>query len=320
MNPTFSIIVPIHNAEASVEKCIEAVLAQSFSDFELLLINDGSTDGTDDICTRMAAKDSRISYFSRPWGGVSMARNYGLSHAKGDYLTFTDADDLLLPDALKTYWNTIQEYDADMIKAGYEKVRGGISDTITIPKVISIPDNDTEAMLYNTDTSEYRGYLWNSAIRREMVKDITFEEGLSWMEDHIFIWECMKRCRSMVLIPDVVYVYHAKKSGLLNTLMDSFLIVEASRKEYNMKRELLPKKKTYFGKRLENLFRLRLAAAVRKAYIRYDYPTRKQLCKEMSEIHEIRKKGTSGFFCSWLPFFLKDGILNVVFALRGDME
>jgi len=319
MNPKFSIIIPIHNAEKTVAGSIEAALAQDFSDFELLLINDGSSDKTESICYEYAKQDERIRFFSRPWGGVSMARNYGLTHAKGDYITFSDADDVLLPGALSAYWKMIQKGNYDMIKAGYEKVRDGKTNIITIPETISIENGDTEKMLDEIDALDYRGYLWNTAIRREILEGITFDEGISWMEDHIFIWQCLEKCESIALIPDVAYRYISKKKGLLNSLIDSFLIMSASWKEYELKMELVKNKNSELAKRLEKLLMLRLDAAIRKAYIRYDYHTRKELSKEMSAIH-VKKTGNVKLFCSNMPFMAIDNLLKIRFSMRGDMQ
>lgn len=319
MDPKFSIIIPIHNSDKTVASSIEAALAQDFESFEVLLVNDGSTDKTETICYEYAKKDERIRYFSRPWGGVSMARNYGLTHAKGEYITFSDADDVLMPGALSAYWKMVQEGNYDIIKAGYEQIRDGKSHIVSIPKTIIVENGNTEAMLYNMDTYEYRGYLWNMAIRREIIDGISFDEGISWMEDHIFTWQCLERCKSMALIPNVVYSYIARKNGLVNSMIDSFLIMSASRKEYELKMNLVKNKNSELARRLDDLFMERLDAAIRKAYVRYDYPTRKELSQEMSEI-DVRKTGNVKLFCSNLPFMAIDNLLKIRFSMRGDMQ
>ena len=95
MNPTISIIVPVYNTEQYLNRCIDSILSQSFTNFELLLIDDGSTDKSGDICDEYARKDERIKVFHKKNGGVSSARNMGLDFARGEWITFVDSDDYI---------------------------------------------------------------------------------------------------------------------------------------------------------------------------------------------------------------------------------
>ena len=90
-----SVIIPIYNTSAALPRCIDSILCQSFADFELLLVDDGSTDGSGALCDQYATKDSRIRVFHKPWGGTSSARNVGLDHATGEWVTFVDSDDYI---------------------------------------------------------------------------------------------------------------------------------------------------------------------------------------------------------------------------------
>ena len=102
MPPAVSIIVPVYNAERTIGRCIESILNQEYTDFELLLVNDGSTDASGSLCDGYAAKDARIRVIHKKNGGVSAARNTALDLAQGTYLQFLDSDDWLTPDA--TSW------------------------------------------------------------------------------------------------------------------------------------------------------------------------------------------------------------------------
>lgn len=99
-----SIIVPVYNVELYLDKCIQSILAQSYPNFELLLIDDGSSDGSKEICDKYAKLDSRIRVFHRINGGVSSARNAGLEKAKGDWIAFIDADDWVFPNFCRILW------------------------------------------------------------------------------------------------------------------------------------------------------------------------------------------------------------------------
>ncbi len=111
-----SVIIPIYNTAKYLPRCIESVLCQSFDGFELLLVNDGSTDGSGDICDTYATRDSRIRVFHKENGGVSSARNLGLKEAKGEWVCFVDSDDELLPDGLQTMVDAVSS-DVDLVMA-----------------------------------------------------------------------------------------------------------------------------------------------------------------------------------------------------------
>ena len=120
MSSFVSIIVPVYNTEPFLSRCLDSILCQSFTDFELLLIDDGSTDGSGAICDDYAERDSRIRVFHKENGGVSSARNLGIDNSKGEWLYFADSDDELLPNGLQTLVNCIDE-DVDVVMGGYEK-------------------------------------------------------------------------------------------------------------------------------------------------------------------------------------------------------
>lgn len=102
--PLVSIIVPIYNAEKTLRRCIDSILSQTFSDWELLMIDDGSTDQSGTICDQYAIKDKRIKVFHKKNGGVSSARNLGLDNARGEWITFVDADDQIISNSLNYFF------------------------------------------------------------------------------------------------------------------------------------------------------------------------------------------------------------------------
>ena len=110
MNPKISVIVPVYNVEKYLCRCIDSILAQTFTDFELLLIDDGSKDSSGEICEEYAGKDARIRVFHRQNGGVSTARNLGIDKAKGEWIYFVDSDDVVLPSALGTFCSLIPQF------------------------------------------------------------------------------------------------------------------------------------------------------------------------------------------------------------------
>ena len=156
MKPAVSVIVPVYNTEKYLEECIQSVLNQSFTDFELLLIDDGSTDQSGLICDKYAKKDNRIRVFHKINGGVSSARNLGLDNAKGEWITFVDSDDCLKPDYLMNLYACVNA-KVDLIIAYAENVmptgeiltkehnNGWVSDVNEVQKLA-----DEECLKYKT--------------------------------------------------------------------------------------------------------------------------------------------------------------------------
>ena len=123
--PEISIITPVYQAEKFLKKCVDSILVQSFSDWELLLIDDGSTDKSGEICQAYAQADPRVRYHKKNNGGVSSARNLGVKLAKGKYLTFVDSDDFAAEDLLETLYRLTEKYDAQMsVCRGYDLYEG----------------------------------------------------------------------------------------------------------------------------------------------------------------------------------------------------
>ena len=119
-NKKVSIVIPVYNAENFIEETIASVLNQTYSNWELLLVDDGSMDSSKQLMEKKSEEDSRIKVFSIPNGGAANARNYGVAHATGDYLAFLDADDLWQKDKLEKEVNYLQEWDAAFVFTGYE--------------------------------------------------------------------------------------------------------------------------------------------------------------------------------------------------------
>ena len=122
MNPKISVIVPIYNAELYLEECIHSVLNQTLRDIELLLIDDGSTDGSFRICEEYSKKDNRVQVFRNKNVGQGLERNFGVRKAAGEYIAFLDSDDQYKEDALERLYQKAMETNADMVSGGYADV------------------------------------------------------------------------------------------------------------------------------------------------------------------------------------------------------
>ncbi len=203
--PCCSIIVPVYNAEQYIKKCIESILNQTVTDLELILIDDGSTDNSGIICDDFAQKDSRIQVIHQENGGVCAARNTGIDHALGNYLSFVDSDDYLEPNALEILYNDIQNYGSDISCA------------------LMVGDNNQNANnLANGNYEIWEGtdaiknslldnrFTYSSCAKlfdRNFIGETRFEVGKKIHEDSFFMFSCFLKCPTVTVRNVGVYHY-----------------------------------------------------------------------------------------------------------------
>lgn len=205
-NPLISIIVPVYNAEQYLKECLDSICQQTFTDFELILINDGSTDASGRICDEFAWKDPRIRVFHEHNGGVSVARNIGLDNTKGEWIAFIDADDRLLPKALDHLYNATISIDVDIVLAGSNMLVDGK----IIPYYVYKPLQSSEVLKYIDQQA-----LWGYLIRARVIHDnnIRFISGLAYSEDIVFLSEVAIKSRLILHIAECVYIYRCHNSS-----------------------------------------------------------------------------------------------------------
>ena len=203
--PELSIIVPVYKVEKYLHKCIDSILAQTFNDFELILIDDGSPDRCGEICDEYAAKDPRIRVIHKENQGVSAARNAGLDVATGTYIGFVDSDDWIEPEMYETLLTTAKRTGAETVICGirYCGEDGSIIRSDLTSEGIYSKDASLKA-LYGTP-NELGGGCWNKIFLRGSVQDARFRKGISMAEDWLFLFECFKRCESFVKISPILY-------------------------------------------------------------------------------------------------------------------
>lgn len=207
--PKVSIIMPVYNAEKYLEEAIESVLKQTYGDFELILVNDRSTDHSKDICVEYSQKDDRVVLLDNDTDshGPGPTRNIGLDHANGEYLYFMDADDWIEDCLLQCAVHRMQETNADIVQFGAIYERGGDDHTLQYcwsGKDILTKDEIKENM--NHFLKEHRSSLWLHFFRRETVKGIQFEK-LIIGEDICFIADCLGSAGKISYITEMFYHY-----------------------------------------------------------------------------------------------------------------
>ena len=220
MKPAVSIIVPVYNGEKTLERCVDSVLKQEYEDFELFLVNDGSTDKTREICDRYAASDERVLVIHKENSGVSESRNMAIAQAHGEYLQFLDCDDWITPDATKLLVRAAREEQADLVIADFYRV---IGERLSHKGDIGIDGvMDQEAFvgcMMEKPADFYYGVLWNKLYRRSIIRreEMKCPEGLSWCEDFLFNLEYLRHVRLVAAVPHPVYYYVKRPESLVMT-------------------------------------------------------------------------------------------------------
>ena len=202
--PRVSVIIPVYNGQRVIEACLQSVMSQSFRNIEIIVVDDGSVDGTGEICKRYAQLDSRIIYFAQPNRGVSAARNAGLAMAQGEYLAFVDADDEVLHGGITALLQAAESVSADLVVGGYLVSRQG-KDFAVRPKAFG----STEDFLCSLLNGSNHSALWNKLVRRESLGDIRFPNSIGYAEDKVFLVEfILQKNPSCFLIHDLIYTHN----------------------------------------------------------------------------------------------------------------
>lgn len=220
MEPLVSIIVPVYNAEKYLERCVGSVLAQEYKNFELFLVDDGSTDGSAAICDGYSAGDARVRVIHKENTGVSDSRNQALNQAEGKYLQFLDADDWLTPDATKLFVQSAESSGCDMVIADFYRVAGEkLSHKGDIEKEGLLTREEFANFMMENPADFYYGVLWNKFYRRELVEErgLRMDPDISWCEDFIFNMEYIRHCKTIYALQVPVYYYVKTKGSLVNS-------------------------------------------------------------------------------------------------------
>ena len=198
-----SVIIPVYNTEQYLSRCIESILNQSFSDFELLLVDDGSTDGSGAICDAYAEKDGRVRVFHKDNGGVGSARNFGMDNAKGEWLTFIDSDDYIEDDYFPEFFNP----EIDLYMRGF-KIVGKNNSNSLLPQIVK-GQEFRDFLRENAHLVKFRT-VWGCFFKRQLVfgNGICFETRFRLGEDTLFMMEYYRVCNSLQVLGGSLYIWN----------------------------------------------------------------------------------------------------------------
>lgn len=284
-----SIIIPVYNAEKTLDRCISSILDQEFDAYEVILVDDGSSDSSSAICDGYAGSDARFFVKHQANSGVSASRNAGLDMARGDYVMFVDSDDALIPYALDDMFKCMNS--EDMVVGGYAVFRGGVPSHEVCPlKTMSYSGDGCGQFLEDNIRRNCMmlDSCWAKLFKRDFIGDLRFDVSLSYAEDKLFVFELLSRAGSVMAFSSPVYSYYIAAGTLGSdrasdrhlSQLRSFLpkyasLIETLRSEYpasarvqNLYHEDLVGR---YLCRILNLFILRRSYMLTKEYLEWVY-------------------------------------------------
>lgn len=215
-NPLISVIVAVYNAEEWLHRCIDSIINQTYTNLEIILVDDGSVDGSSQICDEYAEKDKRIKIVHKPNGGVSDATNTGLSMAHGDYIGFVDNDDYIVPEMYEELLSAITENNVDMVLCDctYVDEQGTpISEEVSPIKKTEVIAPCEYLRRLSEPQSGYYVTVWNRLYKREILSNIVFPKGRT-NEDGYVVHRIIENCNSILVINKSYYFYTQRAASI----------------------------------------------------------------------------------------------------------
>lgn len=215
--PQVSMIVPVYQVEKYIAQCIESVLNQTFTDFELILIDDGSKDNSGSICDMYAAKDKRITVIHTENNGAATARNIGLEKASGRYITFLDGDDYLADNMIERLFNEIDGSEYDIAVCDFLNILPNEKENFSLNlKEAAVSGREVLEHLKNVKNYGLWTIVWNKIYKKEVLKGISFPDG-KYFEDEFFSDRLYLNSNQIRVIPDILCYHRVLSSSTMNT-------------------------------------------------------------------------------------------------------
>lgn len=205
-----SIIVPIYNSEKYLEKCINSLINQTYQNIEVILIDDGSTDASAQICELFQKRDERVQYIRQENAGVSASRNKGIFVSKGEFIVFIDSDDYVVSNYIESLVTEIK--DVDLSVCGYYEVNS-MADVITSSIksercINTLSSEEYLEILFESDIG-YQGYVWNKLFKKDIIDkyNLKFDTDIHYNEDRLFVFEYVKSCELITIYTIPLYMH-----------------------------------------------------------------------------------------------------------------
>ena len=313
-----SVIVPVYNVEKYLTKCLDSIVSQTYTDLEILLIDDGSTDGSGEICDRFASKDSRIKVIHKPNGGVSTARNLGMELCTGEYIMFVDSDDYLSENAVEHLLHRLIADGSDLAIGRYAR----ICDDAVCNGGHKVLDHDavlTQAQAIATLGTEWElpNAFWGRLHSRSALRGIVFPL-LRYGEDVWIFQHILENCKAISIDSNLTYYYverpgsavHTTKDEMILESISAFLYVADYLKAHNLPDNAL----TYYKETINRAMRVKNRKKAREMILsKMDRETKKKLLHKdiRTDIRWI------SLYVPWLFPWLK-GVQRVLFRKQNE--
>lgn len=291
-NELISIIVPIYNTEKYLHECLDSIINQTYANFEVLLVNDGSTDSSGIICQEYVERDSRFRYFEKDNGGVASARNLGLEHSEGTYITFIDSDDWVEQNYLDVLYTALKENDTDVAISTYKRfAQDGVfylrSYSREDDEFLNLGTRSRDSFLEilprlgELDHSFYS--ISSKLIKRKIIGNLLFDEQVSYAEDLNFFFHLYLGVESVVYVRDYTYIYRTHDASTSQNVNELKALQELEiYKSMFQQIDRMGLPTFYYFKRMENVVTYRISG----------FPTSKAIREYESFVSEVRERVT----------------------------
>lgn len=254
-----SVIIPIYNVLSFIERGLQNVLNQTYQDFEIILSDDGSTDGSYEECMKWAEKVSRIRVLHQENQGAGAARNHGIDEAKGEFIYFFDIDDEINPRLLEYCVGKMNELNVDFICFGYNNVETTYKSkvTITFPNTIINNNNELRDIFVDEFVLKTNGFPWNKFYRKSFLDQNNLRyENQRIQQDEVFNLKCYQYLEKAYLSPEILYIYYVYKKGNTRSrfIPERFDIYKSVRFHFEHLKSYWQLKDTRLDNYLENRF------------------------------------------------------------------
>lgn len=284
MQKRISVIIPAYNAEKTIEQCIGSVVGQTYSNLEIIVINDGSNDGTAAVVEKMAEADNRIRLISIPNGGVSHARNIGLDNATGDYITFVDSDDTIEENMYEILIGLFSKYDVDIAHCSYNTVfLDGTVNPVGSNEILVVQSNE-DALICLISGKLFASGLWNKLYKKELFFNVRLNENIKFNEDGLMNFELFCKADKSVYIDNPLYNYVQYEISATHTANQ----LKYAKDGYVVSKEIYDKSK---GTVYEEVAKRRLAVSQLGLYGVYSM--------NKKSVKNIERKETEKYVVEW---------------------
>ena len=244
MNELISIIVPVYNVEKYLERCVNSIINQTYKNIEIILVNDGSTDNSGNICDKFGKKDSRIKIIHKSNGGLSDARNAGLKIAKGEYIGFVDSDDYIKEDMFETLYNLNKEHNSEISIVSYYEYYNDKLIAVRDSKKLEVFNKISAIKELLIDT-KIQSYAWNKLFKKELFENLEFPTNKNF-EDIATTLLLFEKANKIVLLEDPKYYYLRRDNSIvgkrnyktykdyLDVIYDKYLYLDGKYEELDL--------------------------------------------------------------------------------------